>query len=100
MIRTTFYEPADPEKFRKNLRRRHLQYSDRFAHFNSAQSMDERGNGELIYHVLDTTVFVRYPSEKRMVGITANVKRTSHDEISEAKSLLEEISRVKLIEAI
>ena len=59
--------------------------------------MAGRKNGELIYHVLDATVFVRNPSERQMVAITANIKRTSSDEISEAKSLLEEISKVKLI---
>lgn len=100
MIRTTFYEPKEPERFRRNIRRRYLKYSDRVAHFNSDQSMENRGNRELIYHVLDATVFVRNPSEKRMVGITADVKSASHDEISHAKSLLEEISRVNLIEAI
>ncbi len=97
MIRTIFYEPATPEKFRRNMKRRFNEYAG-IAHFNAEISMAQRPSGELIYHVLDATVFVRLPSQPKIVGITANVESIQNDKIAQAKSLLEKISKVKLLE--
>lgn len=98
MIQTRFYEPIEPQKFWKNIQRRWYEYSDRVAHYNSEQSISMRTNGELIYHVLDASVFIRRPNETHMVGITANIEK-GKDKIEEARKLLEEIAKQKIIEA-
>ena len=93
MIQTYNYQPADPEKFWRNIKRRWTEYSEKVAHFNSQESLSKRTNGELIYHVINATVFIRKPGEKNMVSITAKPR-----EMKKTQSLLEEISKVKLIE--
>ncbi|MEK6892612.1 MAG: hypothetical protein AABX07_00230 [Nanoarchaeota archaeon] len=98
MIRTIFYEPVNREKFRQNIKIRWSKYSTETASFNAEDSMAQRINRELIYHILDATIFVRLPSQPIMVGITANVTRLNNNQIEQAKSLLEEITRIKLIE--
>lgn len=95
MIQTYHYRPVDPEKFRRNFVRRWMEYSDRIAHFNSRESLSKRVNGELIYHVMNATVFVDKPEKEKIVSIT-----TEPREMKAAKSLLEEISKVKLMEKI
>lgn len=81
------------------MKRRWIEYSDRIAHFNAEPSMAQRLNGELIYHIIDATVFIRLSSEPRMVGITANVTTVDvkENEINRVKYLLEGITKVKLL---
>lgn len=98
MIHTNFYEPANKMKFWRNIQRRWTGYGHELGSFNAEQSVAARTNGELIYHVLDATVFIRRPSEKNMVGITADEGPLA--KILAAKSLLEEITKTTLEDAI
>src|SRR3990170_6990448 len=98
MIHTGVYYPENPEKFRRNMQRRLIEYSDRVAHYNSGESMMARKDKVLIYHVVHATVFVNRPNDDfGRVNITANISSVP-GEVENAKSLLEEITKVKLIE--
>ena len=98
MIRTQVYYPTDAVKFRRNIRKKWDEYSEKIGHYNSKESMLARTDKVLIYHVLDATVFINAPSDDRgRVNITANVTSIP-GEIESAKSLLEKIAEVKLME--
>jgi hypothetical protein len=99
MIQTRVYYPTDPEKFRRNLRGRWLDYDGEVGSYNSKESMSKRTDGIQIYHVLDATVFSHAPTDdKGRVNITANVTTSVPGKIKAAKSLLEKITEVELIE--
>ncbi|HUW43894.1 MAG TPA: hypothetical protein VMV95_02965 [Bacillota bacterium] len=102
IIQTRVYYPTDPEKFRKNLEKwvtlNILDGPKEIVHYNSAESMSKRTDNVLIYHALDATVFVNAPNDDRgRVNITAYVKSVP-GEIESAKSLLEKITEIKLME--
>ena len=98
MIQTRIYYPTDAEKFRKNVQRRWCDLYEEVASFNSKESMSKRTDKMLIYHVLDTTVLVHAPYDNEgRVFITADVI-SSPGRIEAAKSLLEKMSEVELIE--
>src|SRR3989338_7822210 len=97
MIQTIHYKPAEPEKFWRNIQRKWSDYSYGVAHYNSKESRTKRTNRELIYHILDASVFVRRANERLMVSISAKNTK-SNNKIEEAKSILEEISNVHLME--
>lgn len=98
MIQTEVYYPENPEKFRYNMQRRGIEYSDRVAHYNSGESMMARKDNVLIYHVVHATVFVNGPNDDfGRVNITANISSVP-GEVEYAKFLLEEITKVRLIE--
>jgi len=97
MVNTVVYYPTGAEKFRYNMQRRWLDYSDRVSHYNSEDSMLKRTDGVLIYHVLNTTVFINKPEDD---GGRVNITGLTAGNVEESKSLLEEISKVRLLERV
>ena len=97
MIQTQVYYPIDSVKFRRNIQGK-WQMGSGIANYNSEESMLKRTDKVLIYHVLNSTVFIHAPSDDRgRVNITANLTSTPGG-IESAKSLLENISEIKLME--
>ena len=100
MIQTKAYYPIYPEEFRRNIQENWHNYSGRIISYNSPESTSAETNKMLIYHVFNATVIVgraRKNNGRSRVDITANVSSIP-EEIEFTKSLLEEISKVKLME--
>lgn len=104
MIQTHVYYPTNPEKFRENLKElvvhNNLEMPKEIVHYNSNESMSKRTDGVLIYHILDATVFVHDVEEyKGRVNITATV-RSIPGEVEAARSLLEKMTKIKLMKRL
>lgn len=94
MMETKVYYPQNANKFYRNLQRRGIEFAGRMVSYNSESFMRDRPDKSLVYHLANAAVVVSHPTDDRgCVSITSTEGKTGV-----AKSLLEEIGRVKLVE--